>query len=444
MFTEITSRIDDYLHLQTDERLFILPGLRGTGKTTLLAQTYSWLRSHGVDSARILYFEADEAWLRHGSRILDLVDAYERHLRSDILMIPRETPCFLLIDEVQSDPRWDLTLKILYDRTKSLFVLATGSSALMLHEGAEVSRRSHDVRIGPLTFSEYLWLKRGLEVSRDLKDEAFRALFMSPDAKTAWGRLNELRHVGYLNALGTLPHELEEYLIVGALPRALALKRNDDIMRMSLEMERRIIERDLAGIVPMDEATKSKVYRLIHTLALSDRSSLESLSRDLELSKPTLIAVVAALERAGLLLRVRPFGSQATRNRKTSKYAFMAPSMRAAHFWDAARPLDDHRVLGPLLEDAVASGLHMRGWTGPRVQVDYDYHDGGADLLVGNGFDPPIAIGVGYGSKDEMQIKNTAERHKIRYGITISERQLSLSEDGNVIRLPKDMALMLL
>jgi predicted AAA+ superfamily ATPase len=213
---------------------------------------------------------------------------------------------------------------------------------------------------------------------------------------------------------------------------------------MMLEMERRVVERDLAAIIPMDGSTKVKVMRLMHVLALNDRTSIESLSRDLDIAKPTLIAVLAALERAGLLLRVRPFGSQATRNRKTSRYLFMASSLRAAHFDEAGRPLDDHRALGPLLEDAFAAGVQMQEWRGPRLQVEYDHHQGGADFIVGNGFDPPVAVEIGYGKKDDEQVIRTSERVDIRYGITISNKGISLSDDGKIIRIPRETALLLL
>jgi predicted AAA+ superfamily ATPase len=228
VFNELAVRFEDYLGKKTDERLFLLPGLRGAGKTTLLAQMYSWLAAHGVESRRILYFNADEAWLLHGFSILNIIDAYERHLRTDLVGISRDSPCFLLIDEVQSDPKWDITLKVIFDQSRSLVVLATGFSAILLQGSAEVARRSHDIRIGPLTLAEYLWLKRGAGISQEIRDRACKALFWSPDAATAMARLEELR-IRSLSTNGPYPHELEEYLVTGSLPRALALSRVDDV-----------------------------------------------------------------------------------------------------------------------------------------------------------------------------------------------------------------------
>lgn len=443
-FEKVADMMDQYLQRKSDERLLVLPGLRGTGKTTMLAQAYHWLRSKGVGEERILYIEADEAWVRHECGILEILDAYERRIGMDLTLIPRERPCFLLIDEAQTDPRWDMALKIIYDRAKSIFTIATGSSALLLVEGAEVARRAWNIRVGPLTLSEYVWLKKGLRTSKTTRDQVFNVLFRSSDVKTAWAGLRDLNGLEgeltkYLN-----PFEVDEFLVRGAIPRALVVEQLDDVMRLQLEMEGRIVNVDLTSILNIDPQTKVKAHRLIHALALHDRSSMDGLARDLDMSKATLIPMLAALERSGLLLRIRPFGSEATRNRKTSKYCFMAPSMRAAHLWDVGRPLDDHRVLGPLLEDAIVSGLHMRGWMGPRLQIDYDHHEGGADLLVGNGFDPPVAVEIGYGKKNDDQVKRSAARFKVRYGITISDRSLSISEDGSTIRVPIGIALMVL
>ena len=82
-------------------RLVILPGLRGVGKTTLLFQIYEHLRARkGIGQDRILYFSADEMKAYLGKSILDIVTAF-------IEDIHKTTPAyldkelFLLIDEAQ-------------------------------------------------------------------------------------------------------------------------------------------------------------------------------------------------------------------------------------------------------------------------------------------------------------------------------------------------------
>ena len=48
---------------------------------------------------------------------------------------------------------------VLFDRTKNIFILISGSSALTLEDNADIERRSDKKEILPLSFSHHLELK---------------------------------------------------------------------------------------------------------------------------------------------------------------------------------------------------------------------------------------------------------------------------------------------
>ncbi|AEC52027.1 hypothetical protein PNA2_1111 [Pyrococcus sp. NA2] len=117
---ELIRRVDNYLEGGKSGTI-LLPGLRGTGKTTLLGQLYLYILSKTSD---VIYLPVDELSLLG----FNLYEAIERYTK----LFKPERPVILL-DEVHYDEKWDLTLKVLHDRMEFL-TIATGSSAIKLRE----------------------------------------------------------------------------------------------------------------------------------------------------------------------------------------------------------------------------------------------------------------------------------------------------------------------
>ena len=59
----------------------------------------------------------------------------------------------------------------------------------------------------------------------------------------------------------------------------------------------------------------------------------------------------------------------------------------------------------------------------------------GADFLLQDARGNIIPLEVGVGKKDKIQIRNSINRHKSKYGIVVSDVQ-SIKKDGNVIFVP--------
>ena len=137
-------------------RLIILPGLRGVGKTTILFQIYDYLAStKKIDRDQILYFSTDELKAYLNKRILDVIDVFIREIhKTTPVFIDKEL--FILIDEAHFDKTWSEAAKIFFDQNKKIFMIFTGSSALNFELNVDVARRAKKEIIYPMNFSEYV------------------------------------------------------------------------------------------------------------------------------------------------------------------------------------------------------------------------------------------------------------------------------------------------
>lgn len=123
-----------------------------------MLQTYKYLTEKGIDKNRILYVPVDELKTINGSNLLDLINVFveDIHHRYPTTL---NQELFLLIDESQEEKEWSQTGKIIYDQSKKIFMMFTGSNALEFEVNLNSVRRTSFERIYPLNFQEYLNLK---------------------------------------------------------------------------------------------------------------------------------------------------------------------------------------------------------------------------------------------------------------------------------------------
>ena len=125
----------DYTQYGKEPRWIAVPGLRGVGKTTLLAQLYTEFKC-GPNCK--LYLSLDEARSVLGVSLSDILTVYEEILGTVFENL--QEPVYIFLDEVQYEENWGLVLKSLYDRTNKVFIFCTGSSALSLQTNSDISR----------------------------------------------------------------------------------------------------------------------------------------------------------------------------------------------------------------------------------------------------------------------------------------------------------------
>lgn len=136
-----------YEKINWDNRLIVIKGGKGVGKTTMLLQH---IKRSFPDVRKALYASLDHIWFATHS-ILDLAEYHYTHGGTH-----------LFLDEVHKYRGWEREVKNIYDSYPQLHVVVTGSSMLKLEESmvADLSRRHRPYTMEGLSFREYLKLEQ--------------------------------------------------------------------------------------------------------------------------------------------------------------------------------------------------------------------------------------------------------------------------------------------
>jgi len=154
MYIRVQKLINDFIAGEKEVRIVSVPGLRGVGKTTLLAQLYlTYFPRFAKD---MLYVSADQVVNELGSDLYTVLEEYQKITGVAIEKLDHDV--FLFIDEIHFDKKWTSVLKTLYDRSKRVFVVCTGSSALSLQSTTDLARRVVFEKLYPMNFTEYMLL----------------------------------------------------------------------------------------------------------------------------------------------------------------------------------------------------------------------------------------------------------------------------------------------
>jgi len=166
----------------------------------------------------------------------------------------------------------------------------------------------------------------------------------------------------------------------------------------------------------------------------------DKLTARLGISRPVLAKLLSALEALEVIFPVRAYGSLGKAVRKTPKYKFLAPSLRAAILNRFGFLETDEKTLGNLLEDAVALYLYLMAGRNLGL-VTYDASKGGADFILSTPREK-VVIEVGWGEKDDRQVRRTMRKVKADKGIVVHGG--AFKQKGNIIWLPNEWFLLML
>ena len=428
-FSRIEKHIESFL-TKGSPRWITIPGLRGVGKTTILAQIF-FQYSHKFNS-RVLYVSLDEVVNKMGGDLFNVLDAYESLLGESFHSL--KDNILLLIDEVHFDPKWQDALKTLYDKSRRAFVLSTGSSATAINRNSDAKRRFLTEKMPPLKFTEYTMLSGGITPQKGLENKIREILFESDNADDLYKKLQSIKDEVRAYWQKVDEKTIEKYIRYYSLPSVLPHDDPFEIYQILNSTLDRIIQEDFPGVHTFSSSVLSKISQLLYLIASSDVRSVSGFAKDLQnINEKTLTAVFRALEDAELLLRVYPFSSSAPKRvRKPSKYLFFAPSLRAAliHTVDPRAVLTSHK--GKLLEDAVSMHLHSY-ISGKELSFGYDDAQGGADLIIGD--KKKIVIEVGWNKNKIDQALKTMKDIQGDYGLLITNTP-TLKKDRNVVTIP--------
>lgn len=321
------------------QRAQVLLGPRQVGKTRLLWQVARHFLDDGWPPANVTYFDFSDDRFGRDRGLRDVFEAKPTGFRD-------ATPRLLLLDEVTRAPRWDLALKQLVDRARSMppgsrdRVLVTDSAAALVRGSARESLqgRIDEIRIHGLTFGEALHLQR----QRD--DESERDVYMRS------------------------PGALERYLETGGFPEHVTHDESRERVweRMRADVADRAIARDLSR----ERVDIERVTALFGALVQDSGGLFEAGNRAEDLPEEdgrgtdarTVRRWVSLLEQASLIDRLPPWHPGIRKGLVKSSRALKLRSKLYAEdhgFIPAFSPLANpvQRVKGKVYETAVFTHL---------------------------------------------------------------------------------------
>ena len=436
-FFELKSYVDNFLENINQDKFFIMPGLRGVGKTTIIYQLYDYLINEiSLDSTRVLYLDLERLKDEANINIMDFFDVFIKEINEKYQYTDKAL--FIFVDETQYDMNWESHAKLLYDENVNVFTIFTGSNALNLQMNANTARRSIIKELYPLNFKEYLEIKYNLNFPNNISEVIFKLLFRGDITK-----IKEIEKEIHLNFSSNLEKNVkllwEDFIQYGNLPFGL-YKKHVDLIKETMEIKDKIIEKDMTLINSFNSDTLHAALILINLIAKQKpgESSLNKLSDTLDIDKNTVKELLKTLKKTGLIFSIDSYGSTSKRSKKRKEYYFSSTQIKAAFFLNKGDVSNNYRqYLGILLENLVASQLNkLKMQKGDSIEIYFDSKKAGVDFIIKDLNHKAIPIEVGIGKKNKKQIKPAIKRYDADYGIIISDKTDYLIKDEDVILIP--------
>ncbi|MCK5538688.1 MAG: AAA family ATPase, partial [Bacteroidales bacterium] len=326
IFAEISDISDNYFNKKSAIRMVGLAGLRGTGKTTLLWQSANYIFDNYTQN---IYFFNFADLIRYNISIWDIREGFEKFVVKNYLASYKER-IVLIFDEVHESPMWAKALKALFDEFRSAFILASGSSALLLQATADLVSRMLIQHVFPLNFTEYITIrkKKSHEIF-DLQTKLKDCLFYSDTANKLFNSIQSLE-TGISNYFLTneiTNDDILNYVKFHNITR-LSLETNEErIDSLISDLIKRVIYEDIPKLSEkQNDAQNSE--KILQRIAASDEINLQTLSQTIGISQNEINDNLNILSKAELLNILRPFGGIDTKINKAQKFFFMSPSIR--------------------------------------------------------------------------------------------------------------------
>lgn len=300
---ELEAPLRRYLYdsIVWSDRLIMIKGSRGVGKTTMMKQRCKENGEQGV------YASLDQLFFNDHT-IVDLADYHYKHGGTH-----------LYLDEVHLYPRqnWEQELKNIYDSYPGLHIVFTGSSLLQLNSKvADLSRRVAVYELRGLSFREYL----NFTGNYGLKSINFSDILLNH--RTITPKItSRIRVIG----------EFEKYLKTGYYPFFMdssEITYTQRVERLVLS----VIDIDIPAVTSIEYETQLKLKKLLVVLAeqVPFVPNITNLSRDVAVTRNQLMKFFTLLSDGAILRTLMDSTTQPKRASKPEKILFNNPSIMQA------------------------------------------------------------------------------------------------------------------
>lgn len=328
-----------YDQINWDNRLILIKGSKGVGKTTMILQH---IKRTFDDPTMAYYASVDNSWFATHT-IVDLAEYLVSH-----------GVTHLFLDEVHKYYNWDKQIKEIYDSFPKLHIVVTGSSMLQINEvEADLSRRCRSYTLQGLSFREYLELEQIVTLPVVSLDD-----LLQNHATIASRISNQYPILKYF----------ENYLQCGYYP--FYKEEGDGFAQRLDNVVNTIIQVEMPSVVKISYELVYKTKILLgvladinpYTLNVSDLASRLSVSRD------SVYKLLDLLQKAGLIRRLYQKTTSMKVLQKPEKILFDNTNLMYA--------LSPNVDVGTLRETFVASMLYSHLLAMPDsgdLQVDETY-----------------------------------------------------------------------
>jgi len=255
--------------IDLNNKLILLLGHRGVGKTTMLIQCLK------ADREKSIYLSLDHLYFE-GNRLINLInelyaDGYKN----------------FYLDEIHRYKNWSKDLKNIYDQFDDVKVIATGSSILEIAKGqSDLSRRAVVYNLFGLSFREFIAFSEG----KTFNTYSFEDIIHNHGviASEIYDQIDVLQL-------------FNKYLVFGYYP---FFNEGIDLYPQKLrETTNLIIDLDILSYEELQYSTVRNLKKLLYIVSQSVpfTPNVSKLAEKLELSRNTLLKMFDLLDRANVL-----------------------------------------------------------------------------------------------------------------------------------------------
>ena len=283
-----------YEKINWDNRLIIIKGAKGVGKTTMLLQHIKRSFPHAEEA---LYVSLDNLWFTTHT-VLELAEYHYTHGGTH-----------LFLDEVHKYKGWQQEVKNIYDSYPKLHLVITGSSMLKLDESlvADLSRRHRLYTMEGLSFREYLFL----EQVADLPVLSLETILQS-----------HFTEASQITSKVKVLHHFEKYIQTGYYP--FYREEGDGFSDRLQQVIDTIVSSEMPSVSNIEYDSVYKTKQLLGILA--ERSpytlNISSLCNTLQSSRNNVLKLIDLLDKAALMRRLYSVESGMKQLTKPEKILF--------------------------------------------------------------------------------------------------------------------------
>lgn len=258
--------------IKWDNRLIILVGARGVGKTTLMLQH---IKENLPLNEEVIYVSLDDIFFAKNS-LIEFAEEFAKRGGKH-----------LFLDEVQKYKDWAREVKAIYDNYPDIKLVLSGSSAIeLLQSEGDLSRRALYYTLNGLSFREYLIYQYDHNlVSYSLNALVENHLQLSLEIS---GMLKPIKAFEEYTKLGYYPYYKEDI---------------DNYHRRLAQTINTVLEVDIPSVFSVDGGAVYKMKKLIALIAemVPFKPNIKKLSQQVGISRDSLIRYLKYLEKANII-----------------------------------------------------------------------------------------------------------------------------------------------